>query len=521
MTPVATSARAGAPATGKRPNVVLIISDQHRADTMPGVRAAQMVRTPHLDWLAERGTSFRRAFCTDPVCGPARASLFTGLYPHATGMVANNQDRPVTREMHLAEGVRVLADYLKPLGYACAYTGKWHLGTWGDRRGFTDFATRAGDQDVDSPEQNDILRFCEGVGIPLEGKHVGLEYDPGEFDRHTRTGASLLPLAWHPSMLDAQAAAHWVRTRVGSEDPFCLVYSCHEPHPSFVSPRPFDRMYDDAGDQPGRGPVPGSRAVMPLPETRRDPAGLRLVDARQDRKLLGTPAYTDDELRRIWAAYYGAVSYVDHLVGTILAALVETDQLDDTLFIFTADHGEMLGSHSLLTKGAVLYDELVNIPFLVKPPGTAKVGHETRRLVSHVDLLPTILRWCGATVPDGLHGVDIRALVEGADEPVREGLALAYHSGNWGERPIPLRGWRTEDWKYVESQDGTDELYDLRADPLEMHNLIADSTATSSRDVMKDALRRWIQQSGDPWPDVPAPPQLLPEKKVPLGRTGS
>ena len=328
---------------GRPPNVVLVISDQQRADTMPGQRAADGIRTPHLDWLAERGTLFRRAFCTDPVCTPARSAMLSGLYPHATGMVANHQERPGARDMHLPQEVRLLADYLKPAGYACGYSGKWHLGTRGDRRGFSDFAHRTDVHDVDGPDQNDTLRFTQRAGIELHGpKDSGLDPDPDEYDRGTKVGASLLPLAWHPSMRDAEAAASFIRGAT-REQPLLLVYSCHEPHPPFVSPRPFDRMYDHLRDH------------LPLPETRRETTGQELVTRRNDQKLNPTTKWSDDELRAMWAAYFGSVSYVDHLVGTVLAALIETDRFDDTLFIFTTDHGEMLGSHGIQAKGAVLY----------------------------------------------------------------------------------------------------------------------------------------------------------------------
>src|SRR5438477_8907592 len=130
------------------PIVLLVISDQQRADTMPGVCGVPGVQTPHLDWLAQRGALFRNAYCTAPLCTPARVSLLSGLYPHTTGMVANHQPRPITEEMRLSPQVKLLADYLQPLGYACAYTGKWHLGTGGDRRGFTDLVTRSSDFDV-------------------------------------------------------------------------------------------------------------------------------------------------------------------------------------------------------------------------------------------------------------------------------------------------------------------------------------------------------------------------------------
>ena len=223
----------------------------------------------------------------------------------------------------------------------------------------------------------------------------------------------------------------------------------------------------------------------------------------------------------MWAGYYGAVSYVDHLVGVILAALIETDQFDETLFIFTSDHGEMLGSHGLMAKGAVLYEELMNIPLLIRPPGGLAAAHGTDRLVTHVDLVPTILNWCGAPVPGELEGADIGALARGGDEPVHDGIALEYHSSNWGERPAPLRAWRTEDWKYVATDGGDDELYDLRADPLERHNLSEDpAAAAAAREQLRAALAAWLERTGDTWPEVPVSDREVPKRAGgPWGRT--
>ena len=119
----------------------------------------------------------------------------------------------------------------------------------------------------------------------------------------------------------------------------------------------------------------------------------------------------------------------------------------------------------MLFKGAVLYEELVNILLLVRPPGGLTTPHRTRELVSHVDLVPTIVEWCGGTVPEKIQGTDIRNLCEGGDDPVRNGLAFEFHSSNWGETPEPMRGWRTADWKLVSTLRGDEELYNLTEDP--------------------------------------------------------
>lgn len=462
------------------------------------VRAAQGIRTPHLEWIAQQGTLFRNAYWVTPMCSPARASLYSGRYPHSTGMVSNHQERPISNELHLSPDVRVLADYLRPQGYACAFTGKWHLGTGGDRRGFQDFVTRNGDYDTDGPEQNEILRFTEQAGIKLGGKQLGYDSDPAEFNRRTSVGASLLPLAWHTSTRDAEAAAGYIRSLANDDRPLCLVYSCHEPHPAFVCPRPFHNMYSPEG--------------MPLPETRRDDDGSRILRHRPDWQIKPVDKFSDDELRSMWAAYYGAVSFVDHLVGIITGALVDTDRWDNTLFIYTSDHGELLGSHGLWHKGAVLYEELVNIPLLISPPGGLRAPNQTSHVVSHVDLVPTILEWCGLDIPAEVEGASIRSLIEGDDTPVNEGVTLEYHSANWGERVAPLRGWRTDDWKYVETVGGDDELYDLRTDPLEQRNLVADPAATADLARMKTALHSWMARTGDRWPEVPIPDREVPKE---------
>ncbi len=476
------------------PNVVLFISDQQRADSMPGARAAPGIRTPHLDWLAERGTLFRRAYCTTPICTPARASLLTGLLPHTSGMVANHQPKPIADELRLPADVRVLADYLKPLGYVCGYSGKWHLGSGGDRRGFNDFVSRSGTFDVDSPDQNESVTFAQRLGLAIEGSY-SQNVDRTDFDPKTRLGHTLHPLAFHPSMLDAVHAATFIRQQAGDARPFCLAFSCHEPHPPFIAPRPFGvGMY--------------APETMPLPATLDDPNGPDLMRRRGDDHLRAASRFSVDELRRMWAGYYGAISYVDHLLGTILAALVDSNALDDTLLIYTSDHGEMLGSHGLWSKGAVFYEELVNVPLLIMPPGGSRPGHEAERLVSQIDLVPTVLAWCGADVPDRLEGVDIRPLIEGGPAPVREAVPLEYHSVVWGGHLSPLRGWRTEEWKYVETLDGTDELYDLRADPAETRNLNDEPAAAAARERLKADLHRWLAATGDRWPEVPLPPNL-------------
>jgi arylsulfatase A-like enzyme len=473
------------------PNIVLFISDQQRADTMPGMRSGAAY-TPHLDWLAERGTMFRRAYCTVPMCSPARASLLSGQYPHTHGMIANHQERPVSRDMHLSPEVELLADTLGPAGYDCAYTGKWHLGTGSDRRGFTAFTTRSGDHEIDHPSENEILQFTRKAGLKIGGKLRGLDSDPDRYDSRTKVGSSHLPLAFHTSARDSRAAARFVHSRKGTTTPFCLVASCHEPHPPFVSPRPFDALI--------------SPSEVALPHHPDDAAAAALMAKRAaDWQLKSTADYSEADHRRIRAGYLGAVAYVDHLVGIVLDALIDTGQFDNTLFIFTSDHGEMLGDHGMIYKGSTFFEEVMRIPLLISPPAGRKFGSVSDALVSHVDLLPTILHECGLKAPAALPGLDLRPAFDGGDGLNRSGIAMEYYAANWGERPVPLRGWVTDRWKYVVDLDGPVELYDLQSDPEESINRVSDPDCRKILEELQTDLRLWQQGTGDPWPVVPDP----------------
>ena len=469
------------------PNVLLFISDQQRADTMPG-ETRVYAHTPHLTWLTERSTAFRRAFCTSPLCAPARSSILSGLYPHTTGVYANYKLNPKTLEM--TDGIELIADRLSPSDYACGYVGKWHLPTGDDRRGFRDFVRRMNVFDTDSVASDDAQRFVRRLGLEIENF-----YPRYLSDSPSNTGgrSTKLPLAFHHATLMAQAATHFIRSRESKRKPFLLTYSCVEPHPMgmnyFTAPCPFDRMYDPDD--------------MYLPVTLRDAGAPAILRQRNYSGLKPTDGFSDDEIRKMIAGYYGSVSYVDHLLGILLEALITTDQLDDTLVIFTSDHGEMLGDHRALKKGPLMFEEMIRIPLLIKPPAGPEDSRVINELVSHVDLVPTILDYCGVNESGSLHGQSLKPMIEGGVSAVRTGIAAEYHSVHWGEPAYPLRCWRTEEWKHVETIDGDDELYHISEDPLEIRNLAGRPAYADVQASMKAALHDWFSETGDPWPAIP------------------
>lgn len=478
-----------------RPNVLLIISDQQRYDTL-GCTGQQRISTPNIDRLAEDGVLFESAYCTTPICTPARASLLSGLYPHAHGSVANHQMRPGCDQMRLGADIKLVADYLKPVGYRCGYAGKWHLGTGYDRRGFSEFTAAHFIFDVDRPEQNEIVQHARKIGMEITDPHQGgIEPDKERFDSRSHCGPSLLSLANHPASLMCDRAVQFIRDAASEERPFILGWSCHEPHPAFVCPEPFSSMYE-----------PGD---MELPESRRDEGTVRyLRERRRDGVLTPVEGLSDHDLQIMWAGYLGAVSYVDYLVGRLIAALHQEDLYDDTLIVFTSDHGELLGSHGMWRKGSAMFEELVHIPLIVVPPGGGATPGRCDELVSHVDLMPTILEYCHVQASEELHGLSISSLVEGETGSVRSGIAGEFHSANWAESPVlPLRMWRTKEWKYVESQMGDSELYHLADDPEERNNLIDVPESREQLGKLRKELAEWLRRSEDPWPDVVQPPE--------------
>ena len=480
-----------------RPNVLLIITDQQRYDTL-GCTGQTRISTPNIDRLAESGALFENAFCTTPICTPSRASLLSGLYPHSHGSVANHQARPGADQMKLRDDVRLIADYLKPEDYLCGYTGKWHLGTGYDRRGFSDWVAAHFIFDVDNQEQNEIVQHARKIGIEITDPHEGgIEPDKTKFDTRTQYGPSLLGLADHPSSIMCDRAIEFIHKAASDHRPFMLGWSCQEPHPAFVCPEPFISMYS-----------PGD---MELPVSRRDEHTLRYLEKRRsDGVLTSTENLSDRDLEIMWAGYFGSISYADYLVGRLVTALHREDIYDETLIIFTSDHGEMLGSHNMRRKGSAMFEELIHIPLIIVPPsGEPESGDPPTRsaeLVSHVDLFPTILEYCGVEPPKGLHGHSITSLINGNEGPVRTGIAGEFHSANWVEYPVlPLRMWRTKEFKYVESQMGDSELYNLVVDPLERNNLIETPGMGNKIAEMKSELYKWLEKTDDSWPEVVQP----------------
>ena len=479
---------------GTRPlrNVLLLWTDQQRPDTI-GAYGNPQIRTPNLDRLAAGGALFERAYCAQPVCNPSRASLLTGLYPHTHGVLANRMTLPPTYP--------TIAELLKPHGYACGYAGKWDLGWEHDpQRGFEDFWASI---------QPKSRGYADRALVPFSSYHhhlVARGYSPpaGKATFGDEAAARLPEDAGKPAFL-AGEAIRFLETR--KDRPFFLSVNFFEPHSPYHGP--LDDLYD-----PEQITLPASwyapmDETVPLRYRRRREAVLR---DWFEGNLTG-----DDE--RAWkeliARYWGNCTLVDKYAGRILDRLDELGLAEDTIVVYTTDHGDMMGEHRLLGK-TTQYEGSMHVPLIIRVPGLAP-----RRIVtptSLVDLVPTLLALLDVAAPLRLQGTDRRPLLERGDIAPEEAQVVVEWNSFHGypkrdEQPDILdepedvkqrlrataaRTIRLGRWKLTLYASGEHELYHLEADPGELRNAFRDPRAASVVQDLYARLLEWQHQTLDP-----------------------
>jgi len=468
-----------------RPNILLISADQHRADCF-GFKGRR-VQTPNLDALAAAGTYFDACITPCVVCQPARASMLTGQLPRTHGVHDNGID------LEPEVGEKGFAGMLAQAGYDTAYFGKAH------------FSTYHTFEETGTPEcLKSSARYPDDWNGPYMGfDHVelvlvghnwwapekppgGQHYErwfhaDGQGDEKTRlmwenagdtkgaaqTWHSRLPEQWHNSTWIGDRACDWLQQ--DHTDPFCAWVSFPDPHHPFDAPEPWSRLHDPADvDLPehrtrsfeGR-PWWHEQVLTAEPEG----AG---ADIRKSYSRI--PPQTDAQLREIIANTYGQIALIDHNVGRILHTLETAGLADNTIVIYVSDHGDWLGDHGLILKGPMHYDGLLKVPMIVRGPGVP-AGGRVDDPVSTLDLMPTFAELAGADPLHRAHGASLKPLWAGDGHrdhaynewellPTRTGVALS------------LRTVRTRTHKLtVDLRSGAGEMYDLVADPHELHNL--------------------------------------------------
>ena len=475
---LAGGAAPAAPAAERPPNLLFILTDQHRRDAV-GAYGNPLIRTPHLDALARRGVLFESAYVTQPLCTPSRASLLTGLYPHTHGAGLNNAA--------LSPDRRILVEMLPPGAYRSAWFGKWHLGDEIFRqRGFDAFeSTEDGYEEHYSAGRDRSAR--SGYHHFLAARGVKPDDDDGGYSRRY---ANTLPKELSkPAYVAGQGMAFIESHR---DRPFAVFLSFLDPHTPFNSVN--DRMYDpEHMEVPATFHEPLDPTVLERTRVLRD---MLQKDAPGSyRGIIDTPRH----LQEVKARYWGKVTLVDEMVGRVMARLAELGLSDRTIVVFTSEHGELMGAHRLMFK-SLMYEESAGVPLILRVPGVTDGGRRVRAPVSTVDLTPTLLDLMGQPLPPGLQGESWVPHLRGGAWPERP-VFIEFNGPPWPfddrftER---LRTVRTpEGWKLTVDDRSQGELYDLRNDPQERTNLFYDPAHLDRVRTLLERIRAWQRQTGD------------------------
>ncbi len=441
--------------------IVFIMTDTTRKD-MLGCYGNRNMQTPNLDALAKEGLRYERAYDCQPVCGPARSALFTGTFPHSNGVVSNN--------LPLGDNVKTLGQRLRDNGIQAAYTGKWHL------------------------DGGDYF----GLGTCPDGWDPSLWYDMHcyleELTVEQRLKSRKSETAYDPDWTEELTYAHRVSDKaigyldMHAQEDFFLAVSYDEPHGPCICPAPFNTLYDDFSfeDNPAFHDLLEDKPLLQRlwagEDLHKDPEQLR-----QRSKML--------------SLFLGSNSFVDYEIGRVLEQV--KSKAPQAMVIFTSDHGDMLGFHRLQGKNAAFYDQITNIPLLIKPsePSEKNRNVVVSHTASHIDLTPTVLDFFGLPIPKLLSGKSMLMQIEDPAMQINDAVFCEFtryevdHDGFGGLQM--MRSITDGRYKLSVNLMDSDELYDLGEDPYEVHNRINDMAYAAVRNRLHDLLLDHMDETRD------------------------
>ncbi|MCY3958480.1 MAG: sulfatase-like hydrolase/transferase [Chloroflexi bacterium] len=434
-----------------RPNVLVLMSDQHN----PMVSSAyghSFVSTPAIQGLADRGVTFENAYCPSPLCVPSRSAFLTGLPVHQVGAWDNSCPLPVTEP--------TWAHRLNAVGYETTVCGRMSIGGPNQMHGFAQRIQpemRPGKMGSSFPDWDAPIRAHRGTRERLETAGAGDTFQQRYDDSVT------------------DAAVAYLSDAARQDGPWAAVVGWFLPHtPLTVRAEYFDMYYPDHVNQP-------SAAAQPIDTVH--------PQSRRFREYLGAEGLTDAQIGRARAAYYGMVSFTDAQVGRVLQALAATGAVDNTLVVYTSDHGEMLGEHGLWWKSS-FYEPSVRVPLIAAWPGRIEGGSRVDTPVSLLDLTRTIVEAAGAEA-EGIVGDDLLESRLDGDRAV-----FAEFEAHGTDRPARMVRRGRYKLNYYHGEQA--ELFDLLADPNEFNNLALDSDHREVRDDLVGlVLKDWSPEEID------------------------
>ncbi len=446
--------------TGRRPNILLVVSDDHAAHAMSCYQS-RLDETPCLDRLAKAGMRFDRAFVSNALCGPSRACILTGKYGHSNGFMQNEQ---------VFDGAQwTVSKALQAGGYQTAAIGKWHLGS--DPTGFDYWRILPGQG-----------RYIDPVFVTRDGRKVEKGY---------------------VSDLITDAAIEWLGQRDAAK-PFFLFVGHKAPHREWTPPpdlaavyrkRTFPEsptLFDDWATRCSAGPDSEMSVARHLTETD--------VKGKPPADLQGT-ALTRWYYQRYLQDYLACAQSMDRNVGRLLDWLDQHGLAADTLVVYTSDNGFFLGDHGMYDK-RFMYEESLRVPLLVRWPGVVAAGSMTDAMVGNHDLAPTFLRAAGLEVPASLHGRELGPVLRGKTPADWRQVFYYRYYEHLATHHVPAHfGVRTMTHKLIWFPSlSAFELFDLRSDPHELKNLAGDPAHAALLAELTAELCRQQAQLGDPEP---------------------
>jgi arylsulfatase len=463
---------------GKAPNLLFLITDQQRKDTL-SVYGNRLVHAPNLNSLAAESAVFQNYYVTQPLCTPSRGSLMTGLYPHSHHSYNNN--------IVLPESTPVLVQMLKQNQYVSAYFGKWHLGN--------EVCPQHGFDYWESTED-----YYGSKGYTCDRTHSGYAdfliahgQKPNDArDEFSRNAANAMPKELSKPAYLADVASKFMEQH--NSKPWVMYVSFLDPHTPFHSVN--DKLYN--------------RADMPVPQTfydKPDPTELPRDTAIRGVLEKGYEDYqgyiaSADAVRDLEARYYGKITLVDEMIGRIRKKLTDLGQAENTIIVFTSDHGEMMGAHKLMFK-SVMYQQAIQVPMIVHVPWLKGKPQRITHNVSGVDVVPTLLELMSQPVPAHLQGRTWAPYLQGEEGLPERDVIIEWNGAPWPPKDMkqyaqPLRTIVTpEAWKMTLAPDGYGLLYNLKEDPEERINLFYRKGSLDRIRNLAARIHLWQLATGD------------------------
>ena len=497
----------------QRTNILLITSDQQHWHTM-GLLNPE-IKTPNLDRLAKQGTMFTRGYCPNPTCTPTRASIITGKYPSQHGAYSLGTK--------LMESEHTVGEDFMAAGYRTALVGKAHFQPLKGTEAFPSLEAYPILQDMDfwrnykepfygfehvelARNHTDEAHVGQHYAIWLEEKGCTNwrdYYRPPTGNNASQKRTWEIPEEYHYGTWIAERSCDLLEQYKENDEPFFLWSSFFDPHPAYLVPRPWDTMYD---------PESLTVAQVTPGEHDKNPPHFQLTQTEKPDfspwKSSGmglhgfqSHLHDKDELAKDVAIYYGMVSLMDKQIGQIMDKLDALGMAENTLVVFSSDHGHFYGQHGLKAKGAFHYEDMVKVPFVVRQPGKVAAGVQSESLQSLVDLAPSFLSAAGIDVPHGMTGEDQSPVWYGEKETVRDHVIVENHHD-----PLTLhvKTYVNDRYKltvYYGQEYG--ELFDLQEDPGEVNNLWNDADSQGLKmELTRQLLHAEMYKESLPMPRV-------------------